>query len=191
MERVFALTFRYIIALSVLSEGVNRHEILHIPRRPRRRAPAGRLWLGAVRALRTFLRLPPATQALVLEAALALLLAQLLIGYVPMRHWRRFLQAGEDAGFDARAGGDLPRTLAWAVRKLARRSPLRARCLAQAMAVQLMLRRRSIASQIVFGVRQAEAPLRKLDFHAWLTVGGECVIGGREMGSFTALSPPP
>ncbi len=75
------------------------------------------------------------------------------------------------------------------VGKVAHHLPFRIRCLPQAMAGQWMLRRRGVRSTLVFGVRRGEAKDRHLEFHAWLVAGGECVLGGAEVGSYTAFPP--
>ena len=180
--------------------------------------------LPAMKTLRAFLRLPTAMQVLALEAVFALLLARLLVGYVPMRYWRRRLDTSSEPSPDpegygafrwpgARSGGDhrkaraapvgreedrgaLPpearvsRRVGRMVRRVARRVPFRAVCLPQAMAAQWMLRRRGVRSRLVFGARRGAAPDRTLEFHAWLIVAGECVIGAAEVESYTPLPPP-
>ena len=45
---------------------------------------------------------------------------------------------------------------------------------------------RPCTSRVVFGVRRA-APERPPEYHAWLVMDGETVIGGRRAGSFTPL----
>lgn len=127
------------------------------------------------------------------EAALALLLARLLTRLVPASCWLRFLDTAAGSGTDATVlagdGQPLPRELGRAVEKVARHLPFRVRCLPQAMAVQWMLRRRGLRSTLVFGVRRGMAAKSALEFHAWLMVGGECVVGGDEVESFSAFPP--
>ena len=188
-------------------------------------------------ALRSFVRAPLAVKAVALEAALLLLLARLLVRYVPMRHWRRRLTTAEEAApaagttVDAREAllpgasetrapaRDLPshpprrearveaagqghappagrassgrrrsRRVARIVRKVARHPPFRAACLPQAMAAQWMLRRRGMESRLFFGARR-KAQGTGLEFHAWLSVAGEHVLGGKEAGTYAALPP--
>lgn len=139
-----------------------------------------------MRLLVAFLRVPPRQQAMALEAAACLALARVLARHVPMRCWRGSLNAavaGAAARADVRGPG---RTVGRMVRKVARRLPFTAACLPQAMAAQWMLRRRHVASRLVFGVRRA-AGGRETAYHAWLTVGGKPVIGGRTAGAFTPL----
>ena len=198
---------------------------------------AASLRLGAfVKAVRGFVRAPVASKAMALEGALFLLLARLLVKYVPMRHWRHRLATAEepapageapadsDVAFSPRdpqapqsAGGHLPqapeseapagarqpgraapvgcapalrlpRRAAHIVRRVARHVPFPAVCLPQAMALQWMLRRRGIGSRLIFGARR-KANGTGLDFHAWLTVGGKCVIGGGELETYTEIPP--
>ena len=189
-------------------------------RRAGRLAAAKRGASSSVNGLRSFLRLPAATQALALEAAFTLLLARLLVAHVPMRFWRRRLDmAPESSPCPERAesprqrrstmlpGADerpaerddeerraaarlrIPRKMARVVRKVARRLPFQALCLPQAMAAQWMLRRRSIPSRLVFGARRGRTPERTFEYHAWLMVAGQCVIGGGELDTYVPLSP--
>ena len=140
-----------------------------------------------MKGVRAFLRLPATAKAMALEAAFALLVARILVQYVPMRFWRYHVDTSADS---TPAPLRVPRKVGWIVRKVARRLPFRARCLPQAMAVQWMLRRRAIRSRLVFGARRGTAPKTTLEFHAWLIAGGECVIGGQEVETFTVLPPP-
>ncbi len=171
-------------------------------------ASAGLRFGKSAQAVRAFVRAPVAAKAMALEAALFLLSARLLVAHVPMRHWRRWLTTAEEpapAGSRiACSAGDaegpvptgeplarpqrLPRRVARIVRRVAGHVPFPAVCLPQAMALQWMLRRRGVSSRLVFGARR-KAEDRELNFHAWLTVGGECVIGGGEVETYAALPP--
>ena len=157
------------------------------------------------KTLHAFVRAPVAIKSMALEAGLFLLLARLLVKHVPMRHWRHRLDAAEEP---ATVGGQPERTPAskpgearsrrptappvvrrvtYIVRRVARRVPFPAVCLPRAMAAQWMLRRRGIPSRLFFGVRRD--PDSALQFHAWLTVGGECVMGGAAVETYSSLPP--
>ena len=123
-----------------------------------------------------------------LEAGLALVVARLLVEHVPMRFWRQYLDTVGDRA--AEPAPPVTRKVGRIVRKVARRLPLRARCLPQAMAAQWMLRRREIGSRLVFGARRGTTPETSPEFHAWLIVAGECVIGAQEVETFSVLAPP-
>ena len=120
------------------------------------------------------------------EAAALLGLARLLVKHVPMRYWRRWLTTADAPPAPPRR--DLARAIARSVRSVGRRR-LNAVCLPQAMAGQWMLRRRGVASRLWFGVRRAQGDADEMEYHAWLTVDGECVLGGGEIETFTALPP--
>lgn len=66
------------------------------------------------------------------------------------------------------------RRLAGAVARVARVLPWRPACLAQAIALRIMLRRREIPSYAHLGVVCTEP----FGAHAWVTVGGQVVLGG-------------
>ena len=125
-----------------------------------------------------------------LKAALLLLIARLLVLYVPMRHWRHRLASAEPANSPAR-----PPFMAWKVARIVSRVaahvPFQAVCLPQAMAAQWMLRRRGTPSHMSFGARRErnEAAAKDLEFHAWLNVGGKCILGGQELATYSALPP--
>ena len=169
----------------------------------------------SAKAVRAFVRAPVAAKAMALEATLFLLLARLLVAHAPVRRWRRWLATAEEPAPTGRPPADshvassagdpegpapagehpayapprrLPRRVARIVRRVARHVPFPAVCLPQAMALQWMLRRRGVSSRLVFGARR-KAQDSGLDFHAWLTVGGECVIGAGEVETYAALPP--
>ena len=126
-----------------------------------------------------------------LEAAVLLGLARLLVKYVPMRHWRAWLTTADTPLATFRHAP--VRAVARTVRSVARRWPLNAVCLPQAMAGQWMLRRRGVASRLWFGVRKAAdggaGNASGLEYHAWLTVNGECVLGGGGIETYATLPP--
>lgn len=157
---------------------------------PRTKRPRG--------ILCAFVRAPAAVKVMALEAALLLLLAKLLVKYVPMRRWRHRLSTVEEPGGPPFEGRRLARKVARVVRRVARHVPFRAVCLPQAMAAQWMLRRRGISSRLFFGARRRlrpatappeDRPASGMDFHAWLTVGDTCVLGGAERDTYVALPP--
>ena len=145
-----------------------------------------------------FVRAPVAVKVMALEAVPLLLLARLLVKYVPMRRWRHRLSTVEEPVGPPPEGRRLGRKVARVVRRVARHVPFRAVCLPQAMAAQWMLRRRGIPSRLFFGARRRLRPETVLpedglasgmDFHAWLTVGDACVLGGAEHDTYVALPP--
>ena len=146
-----------------------------------RRTPACR----AMRLLAAFFRLRP-EQVLAVEAVLCLALARAVVSHVPVGRWRGVLHPPVHHARSATRR----RALGWAagrmVRRVARRLPFEAQCLPRTMAAQWMLLRRSVPSRVVFGARRA-APDRPNHYHAWLTVDGEPVVGGRQAETYTPL----
>ena len=122
------------------------------------------------------------------EAALCLVLARLLVRRVPMRYWGGRLR-GEAAGSAPADRQGMGRIVGRIVRRVARRLPVEVVCLPRAMAAHWMLRRRGVSSHVVFGARRA-ATGRRPDYHAWLTVDGGTVMGGRNSPAYTPLLAP-
>ena len=135
--------------------------------------------------LGSWLRLSAPQRALALEAAVWLTMARLLVGHVPMRRWGRHLETVH-GGIDDSGRGPLGHAVGRMVRRVARRLPFEASCLPKAMAAHWMLRRRGVSSRLWIGARSA-AKGGPLKYHAWLTVDGKSVIGGRPDGTFVPL----
>ena len=99
-------------------------------------------------------------------------------------------QAQDDALRPAQDGA----TLAWGeaarlwrlAAAVARRLPRRPTCLAQALAVGWMLRRRGIATRLRFGVRVADGAFAA---HAWLECAGRVVGPAHAPQTFALLEP--
>ena len=110
-----------------------------------------------------------------------LALARFLIRYVRFRRWRRLLgdPCPAETAQPAHAGcaDAVPRRLARAVERAAPRLPGESRCLARAMALQWMLRRRDFGSAVHMGVRAGSRRGKLDDLHAWVTCSGEILIG--------------
>ena len=82
---------------------------------------------------------------------------------------------------------NLPRRIGRVVAKVAHHLPFNARCLHQAMAAQWILGRRGVRSVLVFGVRRNMNVTHVFEYHAWLMVGSEAVIGGDEVDCYKAF----
>lgn len=74
----------------------------------------------------------------------------------------------------------------WAVRKCARHVPWRAKCFEQALAAQLMLRRRGVETALHYGVRRR--PADGLEAHVWLRAGALDVVGCENADEFTEVA---
>jgi hypothetical protein len=65
-------------------------------------------------------------------------------------------------------------SLTWSVGALSRRLPWRCQCLEQALAAQMLLRRRNIPHTLYLGARLQQG---RLEAHAWVRCGGRLVTG--------------
>lgn len=109
------------------------------------------------------------------EAMILLLLAKCLIRAVPLHRWRATLgRIGDPVSAQP---GPAHRTISRSVADAARKLPGEYVCLPRAMAVQWMLRRRGLASAIVFGVAPPQTGGKPFALHAWVEVGGHIIIG--------------
>jgi len=133
-------------------------------------------------------------RALIAEAAVWLLAARLALVFVPFPRLARRMGAfvpPSDARVASAAAPTTPdqaqiaRQVSWAVRRAAAHVPFKAVCLPQAMAGQIMLKRRGVASAMHFGA--AKRP-DKLDAHAWLDAAGVKVTGYPVGPGFTEIA---
>ncbi len=126
----------------------------------------------------------------VVEAFLLLVLARLLVAGVPFRYWRESLGqpiAGHSA--DAESDGPPP-VLALACAHSVQRAGYRlpgSLCLPRAMALQWMLRRRSIASTLLLGVLPEQERGGLNDLHAWVEVARIVILEEGEGSHRTIL----
>ena len=119
-----------------------------------------------------------------LEAMAWLIAARVLIARVRFGRWRGWLGApvaAEPGDPRLRIEENLPRRrLARAVMRGAARVPGECRCLAQAMALQWMLRRRGLGGVIHLGVLPGDKRGGLDDLHAWVTHANEVLVGASD-----------
>lgn len=87
-------------------------------------------------------------------------------------------------GFAGPARHELVAQIAWTVPRVARFLPFRADCLVQAMAAQDWLRENGVSARLTVGIRQGDD--YPLESHAWLSIGGEVIVGG-EIADFAEV----
>lgn len=118
------------------------------------------------------------------EAAFWLLLARLALIFVPFsilaRHLGSFRSPADARALQGRTmiSRDEVRLaveVGWAVTRVAHHLPFEAKCLPQAMAARIMLKRRGVASVMHFGA--AKGRDKPIDAHAWLDAAGIEVTG--------------
>jgi hypothetical protein len=139
-----------------------------------------------MKRLRLFLRLPAADRRLLVEAALGLAGAGILLRVLRFSRLSRTLgrhmaesPTDEPAAFTTEA-----RRIQWAVETAARNLPWKPVCLPQAVAATRLLRRRGIASTFYLGID----PAGGYDAHAWVRVGRLIVTGGPSPDRFSVVS---
>lgn len=134
-----------------------------------------------------FLSWTKASHLAALEGLLALVAASIAIRALPFRsvaglasRWGQSRRLSHDAQ-DARV-----RMCCWAIEEWARRVPWKTVCFQKGLALQMMLRRRRVASTLHYGIAQTGAA--GLRAHVWISVGGEVVLGGQTVAEFACLA---
>lgn len=134
--------------------------------------------MARLRALKKFFALSWRHRMLLVETAIWLAVARVAILVVPFRWLAPRLGAtmAESPMAEPRMG-ELGWRLGWALRVASRYTPWQTRCLVQAMAGKMLLKRRGIPSTLYLGL--AKDPDGQLAAHAWLRCGGRTLTGGR------------
>ena len=137
------------------------------------------------RLLLRFRQVDNRRRALLPEAVVFLLAARLALIFVPFPRLARrlgtFVPPTDPRAAQARtrplrrSEAQLAEDIGWAVTRAARYVPFKAVCLPQAMAAQVMLKRRGVQSVMHFGA--AKGTDKPLDAHAWLDAAGVEVTG--------------
>lgn len=144
-----------------------------------------------IAAYRSFTALDHADRRLVCEAALLTAIAWSGLRLLRFATLRRIL----DGVVRLPAFGTSEQThaaptgrVAWAVTAVsARFSP--ATCLVQALAADVMLRRRGVASKLRIGVRSGDNATEPIEAHAWVECGGAVAVGAvDDLAEFAVLA---
>jgi hypothetical protein len=135
---------------------------------------------GAASKLR---RLSWADRGLLVEAVACLGVARLAVVALPFRAIAPHLGTHMAESPATDPPDPVARRVAWAIAAAGRRTPWRSKCLEQAIAGKMMLRRRGIASTMYLGVVRTP-----FESHAWLRVGELNVTGGAEVDRYAVLA---
>jgi hypothetical protein len=124
---------------------------------------------------------------MLVETAVALAAARLAVRLVPFNALCRRLgepMAETPDTIDESERATLHR-LSWAIGAISRRAPWRCKCLEQAIAANLLLRRRHIPSTFYVGMGGNDGVIGA---HAWVRSGDYYVTGGSERAQFQVVS---
>jgi hypothetical protein len=137
-----------------------------------------------VNLLERWNRVPRARRVMLVEAIATLSLVCAALRLLP---FKRAIRLGAIPLGHAKAEDDSVAEAVWAVQAAARRLPWRIVCIQSGIAVQRMLRRRSVDARLHYGIaRPGEAT--DLQAHVWVTVDGGAVIGGEEAAKFAPVA---
>ncbi|MEA2431643.1 MAG: hypothetical protein QOI19_2116 [Thermoleophilaceae bacterium] len=142
---------------------------------------------GNLAVLAGSLRLPADERRLLIEAALALTRASLELRVLPSSRVVGLLGAHRGVESDGAVGSaerGEAELVGRMVSRVASRLPWAPSCLRQALAAQRMLRRRQIDSSLHLGVTGPH----EATAHAWVTVGGQPIVGGAGLDRYVPLA---
>jgi len=138
---------------------------------------------------RAFRALDAEGRRLIVEATVLLAFVWVGLRTLSFATLRRLLD-GYAKRVAAGSRAPLPR-IGWAVDAVGRRFPAARTCLMEALAADVMLRRRGYRSEVHFGVRKRNDRSQPLDAHAWVECNGGIVVGELENLADYALQSAP
>jgi hypothetical protein len=119
---------------------------------------------------------------LLLESALLLAVARLLVLAVPFRVYSRVM--GRDGESPDAPVPPAVHRVSRAIESVSGHLPWRCKCLEQALAAKIMLRGRGISNTLYVAVARDVA----LEAHAWLRSGDVCVTGQADFERYTIVA---
>jgi hypothetical protein len=140
--------------------------------------------LAPMRCVRGLLELSPAQRQVLLEAAGAVVGVRAALWVLPSRFILQRVRTLAAGAREAPVRESTVDDIVWAVEATSRHLP-RATCLTQAIAAQLLLRRRGFASRICIGV--GEGAQGRFTAHAWLERDGRILLGAAGAAGLTRL----
>jgi Transglutaminase-like superfamily len=130
--------------------------------------------------VKKFFRLPRSERWLLIKAALLLGVIRLGLRLLPFRTLRQLL----DSVSKSRAGNQFPSDrIVWAVIATSRYVVGDKPCLTQALAVQVLIKRRGHPANLRIGVAREDG--RELKAHAWVESEDRVVVGGGDLSRYT------
>lgn len=121
--------------------------------------------------------------ALGAEALACLAVARAAVVFLPFRVVSRRLGVRMGETPATVEVSPVSREVNWGIGAAARRVPWRAKCLEQALAAKMMLRRRGVHSTLYLGVTRGPTGA-----HAWVRVGGWNVTGGQDVSRYAVVA---
>ena len=119
------------------------------------------------------------------EAAVTLAAASLAVAMLPFRRSMALVKPTRSNPCKPDTEVRATELVRWAVTACARRMPVRALCLEQALASHWMLRRRSVRSMVHYGSARSEQGLKA---HAWVRTARHEVVGCENADDFVELA---
>jgi hypothetical protein len=135
-----------------------------------------------MRGLRRFFRLPRGERWLLLKAALLLATIRIGLRLLPFQTLKQLLDSASKSRATHQFSSD---RIVWAVTAAGRYVLGDGPCLTQALAVQLLLKRRGYPASLRIGVSRKKKG--ELEAHAWVESEDRVVVGGGDLSDYTPL----
>lgn len=137
--------------------------------------------------IKKYSQLSASDKILLFEASIILIIIKLLIRLLPIRFYKKIF-GKQNSEPEIQVSENQSHTLykiSQAIVRSRKVIPWKSKCLTEAIAAKIMLRKRGIASTLFLGINKDED---KMIAHAWLRCGNTYITGRRGMNKFVVLS---
>lgn len=136
-----------------------------------------------------FFKKPAHEKVLLFRVFVLLFAVRLLLFILPFRLFSKLLgkPGSESPQTDQHIKWDYVELVSRFIRNFSRMVPWDSRCLAQAAAGKILMRRKNIPGTVYFGVKKGDDN-QKIQAHAWLRVGSKIILGGKNASEFVVVS---
>jgi len=142
---------------------------------------------GMLRFLNDFRRADAAGRELLLEAIFWLLVARFVVRFVPFTRLEKwFSRPVVGPELDEPSRGVVRHDVRLSIYRASGYFSVRPVCFPQALAAQVMLRRRRVGTCLYYG--SAVVPSKGLSAHVWLQDGDQAVVGRRVSAGYQVLA---
>ncbi len=139
-----------------------------------------------MKRLRKFLHLATRDRQLLFNAVFIIGIVRLGLWLLPFQIWRHLIAETRQTTHKRQNTDQSVDKVVWAVAVASRYMPGEVKCLARALATQVLLAQRGYRAQLHIGV--AKSKEGHLEAHAWVESQGRVVVGGlKDLGRYTPL----
>ena len=136
-----------------------------------------------------YLRMPASTKMLLIEAFFWSLIANIVIGRLPLKYYTRLLLINQQKTQTSKRSQEMDELVCQiksTICILVKNAPWKVKCYSQAIVAKQLFHKKGLNTTLKLGL--AKDDNKQLIAHAWLLLGDRCMTGGRNHHLFTPIA---